>query len=231
MTASADALKRQAALRVLDYVHDGMVIGLGSGTTAEICAAEVGRRVRQGLRVVGVPSSQKTARVAREAGLPLSALNDHRRLDLTFDGADEIDLRTFSLIKGRGGSLLCEKLVATASNLQIIIADGSKLVTTLGERMPVPVEVVKFGWRRTAEALERLGGSPALRERDGQPFVSDEGHYILDTRFGPIEDAERLATALKLLVGVVEHGLFLGLAQCIIVAGSDGVQVYERPTR
>ncbi len=228
MTAVADALKRQAALRVLDYVRDGMVIGLGSGTTAEICAAELGQRVREGLRVAGVPSSRKVARVAREAGLPLESLNDHRRLNLAFDGADEIELRTFGLIKGRGGSLLCEKLVAVASDLQIIIADDSKLVTTLGERMPVPVEVVKFGWRRTAEALERLGGRPTLREQDGQPFITDEGHYILDARFAPIKDPKRLATEIKLLTGVVEHGLFLDLAHRVIVAGVDGVKVYER---
>jgi ribose 5-phosphate isomerase A len=227
VASETDELKRQAALRTLEYVRDGMVLGLGSGSTAEICVAELGRRVRDGLRVVGVPSSRKVEGIARQAGVSLASLNDQARLDLTFDGADEIDLRTFNLIKGRGGSLLCEKLVATSTELEIIVADDSKLVQTLGERKPVPVEVVKFGWRRTAAALERLGSQPVLREAGEGPFLTDEGHYILDCRFPPIAEPERLAAEIKSIVGVVEHGLFIGLAHRIVVAGADGVRVCE----
>ena len=228
MGVSADELKRQAAVRVLDYVRDGMVLGLGSGSTATICVEELGKRVQDGLRVVGVPTSTKTERIARRAGVPVASLNEHRRLDLTFDGADEIELRTFNLIKGRGGSLLCEKLVAVSSTFEIIIADEGKLVEMLGDRQPVPVEVVKFGWRRTAEALARLGGEPTLRVQSGNPFLSDEGHYILDCRFGPIPDPPGLAREIKAIVGVVEHGLFIDLAQRVIVAGAAGVEVYDR---
>jgi ribose 5-phosphate isomerase A len=229
MSGDASWLKRRAALRVLDDVRDGMVVGLGSGSTAEICAAELGRRVREGLRIVGVPSSRKIAQLAEAAGVRLADLNDHPRLDLAFDGADEIDLRTFNLVKGRGGSLLCEKLVAVAADCEVIIADDSKLVSILGERMPVPVEVVRFGWKRTADALTQLGGQPTLRQAGGQPFVSDEGHYILDTRFGPIADPPALADEIKALVGVVEHGLFINLAHRVIIAAQDGVVVHDRP--
>jgi ribose 5-phosphate isomerase A len=222
-----DALKREAGLRVLESVRDGMVLGLGSGSTAEICVRELGRLVQDGLRVVGVPTSRKIETIARQVGVPIASLDEHERLDLTFDGADEIELATFNLIKGRGGSLLREKLVAVATDLEIIIADESKLVSTIGEQMPVPIEVVKFGWRRTADRVAELGTTPVLRERQGEPFVSDEGHFILDCHFGPIQDVTTLAARIKSLVGVVEHGLFLGLARRVIVAGASGVRVYE----
>lgn len=228
MSVDVDGLKRQAGLRALELVRDGMTLGLGSGTTAELCVRELGARVARGLRVVGVPSSRKIERVAREAGVPLADLNHVGRIDLTFDGADEVDLSSLNLVKGRGGSLLREKLVAVASDEEVIIVDEGKLVGTLGERMPVPIEVVVFGWRRTAAAIERLGGRPRLREQDGSPFRTDEGHYILDTRFEPIADPERLAAEIKGLVGVVEHGLFVGLADRVIVAGRGGVAVHTR---
>lgn len=227
-SADVHSLKRQAGLRALELVRDGMVIGLGSGTTAEICVRELGRRVAEGLRVAGVPSSRKIERVAREVGVPLAELDDIERLDLTVDGADEVELRSLNLVKGRGGSLLREKLVAVASAQEIIIVDEGKLVGTLGERMPVPIEVVIFGWQRTAAAIERLGGRPSLRRADGAPFRTDEGHYILDTRFDPIRDPERLAAAIKATVGVVEHGLFIGLADRVIVAGHAGIVVHTR---
>ena len=227
-TGEADDLKRAAALRALEFVRDGMVLGLGSGSTARICVEELARRVRAGLRIVGVPTSRRTEALARELGVPLTSLDDYQRIDLTIDGADEVDCQTFNLIKGQGGSLLREKLVAVVSEQEIIIADQSKLVSTLGERQPVPVEVVQFGWRRTAEALEQLGCQASLRQVEGSSFLSDEGHYILDCRFGSIEDPARLATEIKAIVGVVEHGLFIGLANRLIVAGERGVQVYER---
>jgi ribose 5-phosphate isomerase A len=224
-----DELKRAAARRALEDVRDGMVLGLGSGTTAEIFLAELADRVRRGLRVTCVPTSTRVRTLADQLGVRVASLNEHAHLDLTVDGADEIDLRTFNLIKGRGGALLREKLVATASDREIIVADESKLVTTLGERQPVPVEVVRFGWRRTADALERLGCTAALRDVEGGPFTTDENHYILDCRFPPIGDPARLAREIKAIVGVVEHGLFIGLAHAVVIAGWRGVQVHKLP--
>ena len=224
--SEADRLKRAAALGALDLLRDGMVLGLGSGSTAEIAVAELGRRVRAGLRVVGVPTSRKVAALAERVGVPLTCLDERARLDLTIDGADEIDLHTFNLIKGRGGSLLREKLVAVATDLEIIVADDSKLVTTLGEGRPLPVEVVRFGWRQTGRTIEHLGCRAELREVEGSPFISDEGHYILDCHFGPIAEPESLAREIKAIVGVVEHGLFIGLANRLIIASPAGVRQY-----
>jgi ribose 5-phosphate isomerase A len=229
MTGDADWLKRAAALRALDFVRDGMVLGLGSGSTAEMCLTELAQRVQSGLRVVAVPTSRKTEAMAEQLGVPLATLDQHPRLDLTIDGADEIEPRTFNLIKGHGGSLLREKLVAVATAKEIIVADDSKLVERLGERRPVPVEVVQFGWRRTAESLEQLGCQANLRQVDCRPFISDEGHYILDCRFPPIGEAERLGREIKAIVGVVEHGLFIGLVHCLVIGGEHGVHVHERP--
>jgi ribose 5-phosphate isomerase A len=221
--------KRQAAVRALDYVRDGMLIGLGSGSTAEIFVAELGRRVADGLRVVGVPTSREAERLALHYGMPLTELDAQSPIDLTVDGADEIDVRSLNLIKGHGGALVREKLVASASVQEIIIADASKLVAQLGERGPLPVAVVQFGWQHTAHEVEQLGCRASLRLRpDGQPFVSDDGLYVLDCGFPPIADPEQLATALKRLVGVVDHGLFLGIANRVIIAGADGLRVLER---
>jgi ribose 5-phosphate isomerase A len=231
MTVGSDDPKRVAALSALAYVRDEMVVGLGSGSTAEMFVAELGERVRAGLRVVGVPTSRKTEALARRLGVRLADLDDHQGIDVTIDGADEIDARTFHVIKGRGGSLLREKLVAAATNHEIIIADDSKLASTLGERQPVPVEVVRFGWRRTAEALKRLGCEPTLRSVGGAPVVSDEGHHILDCRFPPIHEPEQLAREIKAIIGVVEHGLFIGLVHRLVIASRAGVKIFERGFR
>lgn len=225
-----DGLRREAALRALDYVHDGMVLGLGSGRTAEIFVAELGSRVRAGLDVVGVPTSRRIEALAGQLGVPLTTLDEHRRVDLTIDGADEIEPRTLSLIKGGGGSLLREKLVASVSEQMIIIADQSKLVSRLGERRALPVEVVRFGFRRTAEALEALGCAASLRQTSGDAFITDEGHFIFDCAFGPIEQPKKLAEQIKAIVGVVEHGLFIGLADRLLIAGPTGVRVLEKDT-
>jgi ribose 5-phosphate isomerase A len=223
-----DPLKLAAAERAAELVQDGMVLGLGTGRTAALFVAAIGRRVQSGLRVVGVATSRATELQARQLGIPLSTLDEQLRLDLTVDGADEIDPISFNLIKGAGGALLREKLIATASAREVIVADQTKLVSRLGERTPVPVEVVAFGWRRTAATLEQLGCRASRREFGGEPFVTDEGHYILDCRFGPIADPPALAARLKSLVGVVEHGLFIDLAQTAIVGTPGGVQVYQR---
>jgi ribose 5-phosphate isomerase A len=223
-----DQLKRAAALRALELVRDGMVLGLGSGSTADICLIELGKRVRDGLRVSGVPSSERTARLASQLGVPLTSLELHDRLDLTIDGADQVEPRGFNLLKGRGGALLREKLVARASDQEIIIADESKLVGRLGGDRSLPVEIVQFGWRQTARELERLGCRAALRLNGESPFVSDEGHYLLDCHFPPIDNPASLADAIKAIVGVIEHGLFIGLADLLIIGGQAGVRVLAR---
>jgi ribose 5-phosphate isomerase A len=221
-------LKKAAAEWAAALVEDGMVVGLGTGSTASLILEPLAARIRQGLRIVGIPTSERTAEQARDLGIPLSTLADHPRVDLTIDGADEVELGTLNLIKGRGGALLREKIVASASARLVIVADESKLVERLG-RGAVPVEVVPFEWQSTARRIERLGTRPALRLRpDGEAFVTDGGHYILDCAFGPISSAESLERELNGIVGVVEHGLFLGLADQVGVGRAGGVEVLFR---
>ena len=231
-----DDAGRLAALarRAADEVEPGMTLGLGSGSTAEAVLRELGARVAAGLRIAGVPTSERTAVLARELGIPLLALDEVERLDLGIDGADEIDPR-LDLAKGRGGALLHEKLVALACERFVVVAAAEKLVERLGTRMPLPVEVVPFGWRRTAARLEALGLRPSLRVRAGVsgeagalgmapvPFVTDGGHHLLDCGADPIEDAAGLAAAIKATPGVVDHGLFVGFARRALVVEADGV--------
>lgn len=226
-TASAEALKEAAARAAVAYITDGMTVGLGTGSTALHAVRAIAERMARGLRVVGVPTSRQTDELARGLGVPLAELDEVEGLDVTIDGADEIDIAGFHLIKGYGGALLREKLVALATRRQIIVGDESK-VSTRGLTQKVPVEVVRFGATHTARALARLGTEPVLRQRDGAPFVTDEGHIIYDCPFGPIPDPVALAATLKALPGVVEHGLFVGLTHVIIVAGRDGVRTWER---
>lgn len=223
--ADADAAKRRAAERAVVFVRDGTVVGLGTGSTAAFAIAALVRRVRdEGLRIRAVPTSLASAHAAEAGGIPLVDLNDVDYVDVTIDGADEIDPRR-DLIKGRGGALLREKLVAVASRREIIIADESKLVERLGERTPLPVEVVPFGWRRTAAALERLGLAPALRGDAANPFRTDNDNLILDCGLPPRAEAAEIAVAIKETTGVVEHGFFLGLAHTVIIATEEGVEV------
>jgi ribose 5-phosphate isomerase A len=227
----SDELKRRAAEAALAYVEDGMRVGLGTGSTAAHFVAALGRRVAGGLNVAGVPTSDATARLAREAGVPLTTLDEAPELDLTVDGADEIG-PALALIKGGGGALLREKIVAAASARMIVIADIGKRVEVLGA-YPLPIEVVSFGLTATALAVERtaveLGLNVAidLRRRDAQPFVTDSGNRILDASFGRIPDPEALADGLARIPGVVEHGLFLGLADLALVASPEGVAAIE----
>jgi len=221
-------LKQAAAEWAAALIEDGMVVGLGTGSTASLMLEPLTARIRQGLRMVGIPTSERTAELARALGIPLATLADHARVDLTIDGADEVELGTLNLIKGRGGALLREKIVASASAQLVIVADESKLVERLG-RGAVPVEVVPFEWQSTARRIESLGGSPALRLRtDGEAFVTDGGHFILDCAFGPISPADSLDRELNGIVGVVEHGLFLGLADQVGVGRAGGVEVLSR---
>jgi ribose 5-phosphate isomerase A len=224
-----DELKRRAAERAVDLVRAGMVVGLGTGSTASHVTRILGERLRDGrLRDVhGVPTSEATAAEARRHGVPLAGLAEHPSLDLAIDGADEVDPR-LDLIKGLGGALLREKIVALASRQMIVVGDHSKRVDRLGTQAPVPVEVVKFGWTGARDFLASLGSEVTLRTQGNEPFLTDEGHYVLDCRFGPIEDAEQLAAEIRSWVGVVEHGLFLGIAARAFLASPGGVEELRR---
>ena len=218
--------KQAAAESAVTLVEDGMILGLGTGSTAKLAVDALGKRVAGGLRVTGIPTSEATAAQARSLGSPVSTLDEHPEIDLTIDGADEVEAGTLNLIKGRGGALLREKIVASASKGLAIIVDDSKQVERLGSKFAVPVEVVPFGWRATARKLEALGAKAELRSAaDGKPYITDGGHYIVDCKFAPITDPPKLDRELNSIVGVVEHGLFLHMATQVIVAGQDGVKV------
>ncbi len=227
-----EALKRRAAERALEWIEDGMVLGLGTGSTVRHLLELLGERLRDGAlkSVTGVPTSRDTAERATALGIPLSTLEQEPRLDLALDGADEVD-PALDLIKGLGGALLWEKIVAAAADRLVILADDSKLVRRLGEKAPLPVEVVPFGWTTHLAYLDRLGARAVLRvDAAGQPFVTDGGHYILDCRFEDgIPDPAALDEALHRRPGIVETGLFLGMARAAVVAGEAGVQVIQRP--
>jgi ribose 5-phosphate isomerase A len=228
---NGDELKRRAAERAVEFVEDGMILGLGTGSTAqhvlEILAAR--RDAGELRRIVGVPTSRRTEAQARALGIPLATLEEEPRLDLTIDGADEVGPR-LSLIKGLGGALLWEKIVAVASDRLVIVVGEDKLVSKLGSKGPLPVEVVPFGWTLQLSFLDVLGARPTLRTReDGSPFVSDGGHYILDCHFdGGIDEPARLDRELQRRVGILETGLFLGLADAVVIGGSEGVRVLRR---
>jgi ribose 5-phosphate isomerase A len=222
-------LKLAAAESAAAQVTDGMIVGLGSGSTAAFAVNALGRRVREGLRIVGIATSEDTAAQSRALGIPLTTLAEVSRIDMTIDGADEVEEGNLNLIKGRGGALLREKIVANASRRLVIVVDERKLVSHLGVHDPVPVEVVPFGWQATARTLLDMGAKPVLRRNaDGEPFISDGGHNILDCMFGSVVSAESLARELDHVVGLVEHGLFIGLTSEVRVAGVDGVRVLNR---
>jgi len=211
-------MKRAAAEAAAALVEDGMVVGLGSGTTAAIAVEAIGRR---GLNIIGIPTSNKTAELARRCGIKLTTLAGNPCLDLTIDGADEIEVGSLALIKGRGGALLQEKIVAASTERLVIVADDSKMVERLSAaERPIPVEVIPFGWEATAARLHKLGAQAKLREG----YLTDAGHYILDCLFPRVTAVAELAPTLDGIVGVVEHGLFLGLATEAIVAGEGGVR-------
>ena len=220
-----DALKRAAAEAAVELVEDGMIVGLGTGSTAAFAVEALARRHRQGLRFVGIPTSERTAAQAKAAAIPLSSFAEHRQIDLTIDGADEVERGTLNLIKGLGGALLREKIVANASRRLAIVVDGAKLVDRLGTHAPVPVEVVTFGLEVTRAALEVFAAEvrPRLTPA-GDLFVTDGGNRILDCHFGgPIADPARLEDRIRRVVGVVESGLFIGRADPVFVADGQGV--------
>ena len=224
-----DALKRQAAEAALDHIEDGMVLGLGTGSTAALMLEALGRRVQAGLRIVGIPTSERTGARAIELGIPLVDFSTHRRIDVTIDGADEVHTGTLDLIKGLGGALLREKIVAAASHRMVVIVDASKLVPALGQ-VRLPVEIVPFGWQATAARLAETGADAKLREApDGVPFRTDGGNLILDCAYIAIPDPAALAARLKSLTGVVETGLFIGMATTVLAGTPNGLLKLERP--
>lgn len=232
-SSELEAYKRAAATGALDYVEDGMKIGLGTGSTAEAFLDLLGEKVRGGLKIIGTPTSQRTADKARALGIPIDELDRLGELDLVVDGADEAD-HDLNLIKGGGGALLREKIVATSSKRMVVIADETKLVRRLGA-FALPVEVIPFGHGTTAHRIAakvaELGYvdlKPKLRVKDGTIFITDNGNYIYDYPFEEISDAKALSQALSSVTGVVEHGLFVGIATSLIIAGAHGLGITDR---
>jgi ribose 5-phosphate isomerase A len=223
-----DRLKRLAAAAAIAEVKDGMVLGLGSGSTAAFAVEALAARVAQGLDVVAIPTSEQTGTQARRLGIRLSSFAEHRRIDMTIDGADEVEIGTLNLIKGRGGALLREKIVASASDRMVVVVDEGKLVDRLGQQMPVPVEIVAFGWQVTLDRLADLGAKPTLRIAGDEPYRTDSGNHIADCAFGEIDDPANLEPRLAAITGVVESGLFLGLASRVIVGTGTGVKLLDR---
>tara|TARA_B100000929_G_scaffold266171_1_gene233669 strand:- start:492 stop:1169 length:678 start_codon:yes stop_codon:yes gene_type:complete len=218
--------KQRAAEAAVEYVKDGMIVGLGTGSTTEYAVKKLGERVRDGLAIRGIPTSDVTKVQAEEEGIPLIDFSETMYIDLTIDGADEIDIN-LNMIKGGGAALLREKIVASASKEEIIIVSHEKFVKQLGS-FPLPVEVIPFGWQVIFNQLETLGGSPDLRLKQGQPLLTDQGNYIIDCRFRQIIDASQLEQRLNMIPGVVENGLFTGLCTRMIMAEGEKIVVKER---
>jgi len=228
-----DELKQQAAYRAADFVESGMVVGLGTGSTTEHALKHIAERLKTNelTNIAGIPTSNRTEKLAHELGVFLVDFETHPEIHITIDGADEVD-PNLNLIKGGGGALLREKVVAQASRRNIIIVDESKLVPTLGTNWALPIEVIPFAIHTETLFLANLGGDVKLRTNDDQtPFRTDQNNMILDTNFGPMEDPHRLALRLNERAGIVEHGLFLELANDVIVASSDGIRHLKRKTR
>jgi ribose 5-phosphate isomerase A len=231
VTADLETYKQQAAEHALEYVQSGMALGLGTGTTARYMLEGLAARLRDGrLRdIVGVPTSSRTGVLARELGIAIVTLEQRPQLDLMLDGADEVD-PALNLIKGRGGALLYEKIVASSARRLLIMADESKLVEQLGTQAPLPVEVIPFGLPLCTRRLATLGCQPALRHAaDGSPYRTDEDNMILDCRFSAIPDPLAISVAIKAIPGVVEHGLFIGMASVVLIAGPRGTATLVRP--
>jgi len=219
--------KQLAAAAGVDLVEEGMVVGLGTGNTAEIAVRMLGKRVAGGLRIRGVATSLAIERLAGELRIPLMTLDDAPRVDLTLDGADEVD-PNLDLIKGGGGAHFREKVVAHASEREVILVDSGKLVSRLGERFPVPVEVHRFAWKVAASELVELGATPVLREAGPHPFVTDNGNYVLDCKFPAIPDPAALEKEINSVVGVLENGIFAGIATAVLVGEGDRVRTLDR---
>jgi ribose 5-phosphate isomerase A len=225
-----DELKQKAAHRAVEAIESGMIVGLGTGSTTSFAVIRIAERIKSGdlANIVGIPTSIRTEKLARDLGIPQATLDEQPEIDVTIDGADEVDPE-LNLIKGGGGALLREKVVAQASRRNIIIVDESKLSDCLGTRWALPVEVIPFAAKTEATFLQSLGASVSRRRDDqGRPYKTDQHNYILDADFGPMADPTALANRLNERAGIIEHGLFLGLASAVIVAAKDGIRHLER---
>jgi len=219
------AEKRIAAERAVAEIADGMIVGLGSGSTALLALDAIAARMAKGLHLAGIPTSETTAARARDLGIPLTDFSRHQRIDLAIDGADQVARHSLDLVKGLGGSLLREKIVASASERMIVVVDETKLVDRLGKATPLPVEIVAFGWETTMARLTALRVTPSLRRSAGRPFVSDGGNYIADCAIADLPDPAALEARLKATLGVITTGLFLGLATMVVVGRASGAEV------
>lgn len=223
-----EELKKLAGEESVKYIKDGMIVGLGTGSTVEYTLKKLGEKVKDGLNIQGIPTSIHTKRIAKEVEIPLTTLDENPEIDLTIDGADEVD-SYLNLIKGGGGALTREKIIAFNSKKVIIVIDDSKVVKALGIDFPLPVEVIKFGWTSTKKTLEGFGCEVKLREiMENEPFITDNGNYILDCEFERIENPEQLEIDINLIPGVVENGLFIGLVNEVIVGGKQGVMTLDK---
>lgn len=220
-------LKEMAAREAVKLVKDGMVVGLGSGSTASMAIRLLGDKVREGVKIIGIPTSRDSEQLARSVGITIGELKDYPEVDLTIDGADEVDPK-LNLIKGLGGALVREKIVASATKHEVIVVDDSKLVDHLGQKAPLPVEIVRFAWESTVARLRRFGCDPVVRVKGGLAFITDNGNMIADCRFPRIDDPAKLEAELNLVPGVVDNGLFVGLAHRVIVASKEGVRTMTR---
>lgn len=225
---TAEGEKKLAGEAAAEFVTDGMAIGLGTGTTVRYFIERVGTLVKKGIKVTGVPTSVQTEKLAKKSGIRTATLEEHPRLDLAVDGADEVDPR-LDLIKGLGGALFREKIVAKAAKRFIVVVDSSKLVAVLGEQTPVPVEVHVFGWKATMEWLRALGCTPTLRRQLSTPYITDNGNFILDCSFGRISNPAELERKINNTPGVAQNGIFVGMANLVIVGKGYSVERMERP--
>ncbi len=221
-----EIMKKLAGEKAAERVKDGMIVGLGTGSTVKYTILKLGEMISNGLDIIGIPTSKNTEKLAKSLGIKLASIDDYPEIDLTIDGADEVD-PSLNLIKGGGGALLREKIVAHASKYEIIVVDERKLKEYLGE-FPLPVEVVQFGWKRTKLCLEKLGCSATLRLRDGEPYITDNGNYILDCKFGTIKNPAELEKRIDEIPGVVEVGLFVNLADEVYIGKKDCVKIMRK---
>ncbi len=222
-----EEMKKRAGEYAAKYIKDGQVVGLGTGSTVKYTILELGRMVKEGIDIIGIPTSKATEQLAESVGIKLGSIDEYQEIDITVDGADEVD-PNLNLIKGGGGALLREKIIAHASKYEVIVVDESKVKKVLGE-FPLPIEIVRFGYRRTMNVLSSLGCGPSLRMQDKAPFITDNGNYIVDCKFNRIENPKILEEKIDKIPGVVEIGLFIDMANEVVVGKKEGVKIMRRP--